>query len=200
MKKNIILPLCALLCSVSLLTTQANAGTSRASQTTVTVASVLAARTYPDTAPSTPKYCQGGRFQPCVCASDVTKVVQYRPSVKECNGNAAIILSGRYANSFSVVVRDTENRDRWPATGANGCTPAQVNKGEGRCSVFKVQGKRHAFLASTGGTATVNCLGASGYSPLFRNVVRMTIKVNAVAGGGAPVDRLCLAGPTNPLN
>ncbi len=41
--------------------------------------------------------CGGeGGFKRCVCAEDVPANIRYRPAVKECNGHAAIILSGEY--------------------------------------------------------------------------------------------------------
>ena len=72
-------------------------------------------------------YCQGGRFKPCVCWQDVSKDVSYRPSVEACGGNAAIITRGRYLNAFSVVVRDRDNKDRWPVSGFGGCSFALAN-------------------------------------------------------------------------
>lgn len=57
-------------------------------------------------------------FRRCICPEEVPSYVRYRPAVLECNGNAAAILSGRLNNAFSVVVRDTQNRDRWPAAGS----------------------------------------------------------------------------------
>jgi hypothetical protein len=147
-----------------------------------------------------PRYCQGGVFKPCVCARDVTPLAQYRPAVRECGGNAAVILSGRYTNVFSVVVRDRENKDRWPVKGANGCTPYETNVlGLSKCSVFKVQ--RVIGVDNENGDAQVHCLGASGYSPLFARVTRMTAKLSDVPGSNSdPLVRWCLAGPTQPLN
>ena len=145
-------------------------------------------------------YCQGGVFQPCVCAKDVSRRVQYRPAVKECGGNAAIVLSGRYLTAFSVVVRDWENKDRWPAEGANNCSAYERDVlGLNKCSVFKVQ--KIFNVSHPKGAAEVHCLGASGYSALFRRVVRITVKLADVPGSNAdPLERLCLWGPTDPLN
>lgn len=146
------------------------------------------------------KYCQGGRFKPCVCASDVTKLVQYRPSVTECGGRAGVVKSGRYMSAFSVVVRDRDNRDRWPVNGANGCTPYETNVlALNKCSVFKVQ--KIIKLSDPKGDAELHCLGASGYSRLFKNVTRMTIKLADIPNSTKdPLARLCLSGPTKPLN
>lgn len=150
--------------------------------------------------PKKPRYCQGGLFKPCVCPRDVPKVVQYRPAVKECDGSAAIILSGRYANVFSVVVRDRENKDRWPPTGINGCTAYERDVlALHRCSAFKAQ--KVIKIDDDRGDATVHCLGASGYSTLFRRVTRMTAKLSDVPNStNDPLARWCLAKPTEGLN
>jgi hypothetical protein len=147
-----------------------------------------------------PRYCQGGLFKPCVCASDVPTVVQYRPSVKECGRKAAIILSGKYKDVFSVVVRDRENKDRWPPAGMNGCTPYERDVlALLKCSAFKVQAI--IPVENEAGDAEVHCLGASGYSTLFRRVTRMTAKLADIPNSTRdPLARWCLNGPTKALN
>jgi len=147
-----------------------------------------------------PSYCQGGFFKPCVCAKDVPTVVQYRPAVKECGRKAAIILSGKYKDVFSVVVRDRENKDRWPPAGINGCTPYERDVlALLKCSAFKVQAI--IPVENEAGDAEVHCLGASGYSTLFKRVTRMTAKLSDVPNStNDPLARWCLAGPTKPLN
>ncbi len=146
------------------------------------------------------RYCQGGVFKPCVCPSSVTKLVQYRPAVAECNGKAAIIVSGKYTSAFSVVVRDRENKDRWPAQGFNGCTPYETDVlALNKCSAFKVQ--KILGIEDPVADAEVHCLGASGYSSLFRRVSRITIKLADVPDSHSdPLVRLCLSGPKDPLN
>lgn len=160
---------------------------------------ILAARVSESKAPEA-KYCSGGAFKPCVCPSRVTKLVQYRPSVKECNGRAAVILSGKYLNVYSVVVRDFENKDRSPPEGINGCTPFQRDvQGLNKCSAFKVQ--KVIPVENADGDAEVHCLGASGYSVLFKKVRRITAKLQDIPGTNTdPLVRLCLVGPTEPLN
>lgn len=147
-----------------------------------------------------PRYCQGRRFKPCVCAADVPGVVQYRPAVSECQNKAAIILSGRYKDIFSVVVRDNENRDRWPPQGINRCTPFERDVlALHKCSAFKT----HKVLqySHAEGDATVHCLGARGYSRLFRKVVRMTAKLADIPNSSNdPLARWCLNKPGLPLN
>lgn len=147
------------------------------------------------------KYCSGGVFKPCVCPSYVTKLVQYRPSIKECGNRAGVVTSGKYIGVFSVVVRDVENKDRWPTSGFGGCTAYERDiLGLNKCSAFKVQ-KRFTVTPEDGRNAEVHCLGASGYSTLFKKVRRITIKIADAPGSNAdPLARLCLVGPTTPLN
>lgn len=151
-----------------------------------------------------PRMCDGALFKPCVCAADVSKSVQYRPSIAQCGRNAGIVLSGKYLHVFSVVVRDRANQDRYPtipdATGhILKCTLAQAKQGLPQCSVFKVQ--KIIKVSNENGDAEVHCLGASGYSRLFRNVTRITAKLADVPGSHAdPLERLCLSSPKKPLN
>ena len=148
-----------------------------------------------------PRYCNGGVFKPCICAKYVSKRVQYRPSVKECGRKAAVILSGpKYMSAFSVVVRDYENKDRWPPEGLNGCTAYERDTlGLSKCSAFKVQ--KIIYVKNADGDAEVHCLGASGYSSLFARVSRITAKLSDVPGSNKdPLERLCLNGPDVPLN
>lgn len=147
-----------------------------------------------------PRFCNGGAFKPCVCPRDVTRLVQYRPAVRECGGNAAVIFSGRYLSAYSVVVRDWENKDRWPPEGINGCTPFERDVlGLNRCSAFKVQNV--LLVEDARADAEVHCLGASGYSPLFNRVRRITIKLQDLPNSNLdPLERLCLVGPDKALN
>lgn len=147
-----------------------------------------------------PRYCSGGAFKPCVCVKDVPSVVQYRPAVAECGGKAAIVLSGKYKDVFSVVVRDKENKDRWPANGINGCTAYETNVlALNKCSAFKAQ--KVLQIENKQGDASVHCLGASGYSKLFRRVVRITAKIADVPNSSTdPLARWCMSGPAAPLN
>ena len=147
-----------------------------------------------------PRYCQGAIFKPCVCPSNVSKLVQYRPAVRECRGRAAIILSRKYLNAYSAVVRDVENKDRWPPQGVNGCSSYERDVlGLNKCSVFKVQ--KVIGVEDAVADAEIHCLGASGYSSLFRRVSRITIKLKDVPNSNEdPLERLCLFGPDKPLN
>lgn len=140
-------------------------------------------------------------FRRCVCAPDVPGSLRYRPALAECNGNAAAILDGEYLDAFSIVVRDSQNRDRWPAAGSGfgGCSFEVANSESppNGCSAFKVQDK---FLIA-GGTARVHCFGASGYSDLFKDVVRVTIKLTDDPNSSDDeIERLCLVAGNKPLN
>lgn len=140
-------------------------------------------------------------FARCVCAGNVRSSLRYRPSLTECNGNAAAILDGEYLDAFSIVVRDSQNRDRWPAAGSGfgGCSQslADSESPPARCSAFKVQEK----FPIANGTAIVHCFGASGYSDLFSDVVRVTIKnSDDPFSNDDDIDRLCLVSGSEPLN
>src|SRR5262249_29059447 len=98
-------------------------------------------------------------------------------------------------HAFSVVVRDTENRDRWPSPhGINGCSVFEtIGPGPNKCSAFKVQKK---IVTHDG---VINCLGAAGNSVLFKNVVRATVKVTI----NGPIYYQCFAKrhpATTPIN
>lgn len=193
-----------LLITIAALNVMAATATTAVAQTTPskrvwTIDEIMSERLAPSIKKK-PKYCQGGLFKPCVCAKDVPTVVQYRPAVKECGNKAAVILSGKYKDVFSVVVRDRENKDRWPPAGINGCTPYERDVlALLKCSAFKVQAI--IPVENAAGDAEVHCLGASGYSTLFRRVTRMTAKLSDVPNStNDPLARWCLAGPTKPLN
>lgn len=131
--------------------------------------------------------CNESVFKPCVCASKAPKSIQFRPSLKACGGKAAAILSGDFANSFSVVLRDRLNRDRFPATGFNGCTAEEAALGPNRCSAYKCQ-----KVIKSGGQQ-VCCFGGSGSSRLLSKATRMTIKLRDVPEDSSdPLVRVCL--------
>lgn len=148
------------------------------------------------------RFCQGRRFKPCVCAEDVPTDVSYRPTYAGCDGNAAIITRGEYLDIFSVVVRDRENRDRWPVSGFNGCSRrlATSKFPPNRCSAFKAQ-KNYFQQNELGQEERVFCLGAPGTSKLFSRVTRITAKLSDVPNSSNdPLERWCLVSPTQPLN
>jgi hypothetical protein len=146
------------------------------------------------------QYCHGGRFQPCVCAEYVAREMKYRPAVEECKGNAGVFLKNKYTSVFSVVVRDSENRDRWPVSGFGNCTPYERDTlALNKCSAFKTQ---DTILAKDDKNFyALNCLGASGYSKLFKNVTRVTAKLSDKSTSNQdPLARWCLVKPNLPLN
>ena len=196
--------LCAIALSMTIGGTTVASAQTKTPQKVWTVNEILAAR-QEEVKNDNPSMCMGNRFKPCVCADEVTKLVQYRPSIAQCGKRAGIVMSGRYTRAFSVVVRDRDNRDRWPiqfpetGTGYGGCTLAEAKSGLGRCSAFKVQ--KIIKVSHPDGDAEVHCLGLSGYHPLMRGISRMTIKLKDVPGSNLdPLERLCLKGPTTPLN
>ncbi len=140
-------------------------------------------------------------FRRCICPENVPSYVRYRPAVVECNGNAAAILNGRLNNIFSVVVRDTQNRDRWPEAGSGfgGCTFEQANAEDPpkSCSAFKIQSR----FEIGDGTTEVHCFGASGYSDIFADASRLTVKItDDPFSNDDDIERYCLVAGNLPLN
>ena len=134
--------------------------------------------------------CNESRFKPCICASKSPKDIVYRPRYKQCGGRAAAILRGKYASAFSVVLRDRLNRDRFPASGFNGCSAAEAGgvSPPARCSAYKCQ---KTFRDATG--AKVCCFGGSGKSKVLSKVTRLTIKVaDSPNNSNDPIVRVCL--------
>jgi len=140
-------------------------------------------------------------FARCICTPDVPSYVRYRPSIVECNGNAGAILSGRLLNVFSIVVRDSQNRDRWPEAGSGfgGCNFSLANSESppNACSAFKVQNR--FYVANE--TAEVHCFGASGYSNIFADAVRLTAKLSDDPfSNNDDIERYCLNSGEESLN
>jgi hypothetical protein len=157
--------------------------------------------------PKRTRYCKNSKspafVKPCVCARDVDKRIRYRPSLAECDGNAAAIMSGRYKGIFSVVLRDVQNRDRWPLNGANGCSAelAQSQFPPNKCSLFKAQKQFSAGPASDPDRFEVFCFGGSGYSKAFARVTRLTLKLgDSPTSTNDPLIRACLTSPKQGLN
>lgn len=171
---------------------------------TTTIAKILTEldTTTPD--PKKPKYCSGGVFKPCVCWQDVTKRVMYRPSVRECRGNAAIILSGSYNGAFSAVLRNRENADRIPVPSkatVNGCSKALASSvaPPNKCSLFKAQ--KVIRVNNDGGDITVHCMGSRGNSKYGSLARRITIKLaDSPNDSSDPIVRVCLQSPLKNLN
>lgn len=171
---------------------------------TTTIAKILAERDTTTKDPKKPSYCSGGVFKPCVCWPDVTKRVMYRPSVRECSGNAAIILSGSYAGAFSTVLRTGENADRIPIPSkatVNGCSQELASSvaPPNRCSLFKAQ--KVIKVEDDRGDASVHCMGTRGTSVYGRMARRITIKLaDSPNDTNDPIVRVCLRSPLKGLN
>ena len=115
--------------------------------------------------------------------------VGYRPSLYECNGNAAVLLRGDFRGAYSVVVRrqgQFNDRDpKNPSCGTNRCSPYKTQK---RIELPDYQ---------------VNCLGGSGYSPEYAEVTRISIKFTALitdADNPNQFQQYCIPNTTNDLN
>lgn len=193
--------LCASLSGTSVYA-QKTAKAPKAGQRVWTVAQTLAAKRRDK--PRKPiDYCNGGRFKPCVCYQDVAREMQYRPAFEECGGNAGVMLTGKYGGAFSAVVRDSENRDRFPLPGSGygGCSFELANaiNPPNSCSAFKAQSV--VRVGSGRDKGKLYCLGASGYSKTFSRVTRVTAKLaDSPNSSDDPIVRWCLRRPTLPLN
>lgn len=149
--------------------------------------------------------CHGKKTEPCVCWQQVPKTIVYLPSDERCgrstypgdaeNFNASISLRGAFRNTFSVVVRNGRDQDRSPYERAL-CTRSQYDSGLSRCSRWKPW----SVFYRKG--AQVSCLGASGYSKVFKGIQRMTLKVSDIPDkhGKKDVRAMCLQRPNLPLN
>jgi hypothetical protein len=143
--------------------------------------------------------CNESVFKPCICAKSVPTEVKYRPRLPECGGKAAVILEGEWANAFSVVFRDRQNRDRYPSVGYNGCTAAEAGgvAPPNRCSAFKVQKK----IRQEG--RVIHCFGNKGTDKILAKASRLTVKLKDVPTSSMdPLARICLNGfsARKPLN
>lgn len=115
------------------------------------------------------------------CKQQVPAEIKYRPSLFECNGNAAVLLAGRYRNAYSVVLRrNGQFNDR---------DPNNTSCGSNRCSPYKVQ-KRIEIAEHQ-----INCLGDTGYSAKMQLANRISIKYSALvtnANDESQFDQFCL--------
>ncbi len=89
-------------------------------------------------------------LSPRQCNPVVPKSIKYRPEYPDCGNKAAVILSKRFRNAFSVAIKKVDHNDRL----ANNCPDAS-------CSPFKTQ--RTLFKNGV----RIACFGASGNSPVF---------------------------------
>lgn len=114
--------------------------------------------------------------------------MSYLPSVPVCNGKAAVVLAGRYFNSFSVVVRDCNNNDRDP------CHTHIGSCGTNQSSPFKVQKIYQATILDKGRKkrAKVHCLREAGNSNVYKLVRRITVKLRNPAPRPQDIAKVCL--------
>jgi len=140
--------------------------------------------TFPE---ATCKELKNSIFKPCICYDRTPKLIQYRPTLAACGGKAAAILNGGLADSFSVVLRDKMNRDRWPASGYHGCSAKQVEAGLNKCSAFKCQ------KVIQKNDQQVCCFGETGSSKILAGATRMTLKLRDLPNSKFdPLLRVCL--------
>lgn len=136
-----------------------------------------------------PARCNESVFKPCTCPSVVPKQIKFRPKLAACGNKAAVILEKEWANSYSVVLRDRLNRDRYPSSGYNGCSAAEAGgvAPPNKCSAFKVQKK----IRSKG--KVTHCFGNRGTDKILAKATRLTIKIKDVPGSSLdPLARICL--------
>ena len=148
--------------------------------------------------PNPPENCSCGQTaRKAVCPQDVPRSVIYVPATSLCSGKAAVVLRGPFLNSFSVVVRDGQNRDRWPVSGYGGCGFALANSKNppARCSAFKAA--REYFAVINGIKSRVVCFPETGFSRLWADVRRVTVKVTNSASS---IRRFCVGKATRRLN
>ncbi len=133
--------------------------------------------------------CNESVFKPCICPAAVPVDIKFRPRLAACGGKAAVILENDWASSYSVVLRDRLNRDRYPSSGYNGCSVSEAG-GEAppnKCSAFKVQKK----IRSDG--KVIHCFGNKGSDKILAKATRLTIKLEDVPGSSLdPLARICL--------
>lgn len=128
-------------------------------------------------------------FGPCQWAWP--KEIAYYPTAKVCGGKAAVAVTGRYINSFSIVARDCANGDRDPChRQVGGC-------GTNASSPFKVQKIVRASVERESDNqvveANIHCLKEAGTSQVYRLLVRrITIKVRNPVRSSSDILKLCL--------
>jgi hypothetical protein len=123
------------------------------------------------------------------CNPVVPTEVGYRPSAYECNGAAAVLLGGALRNNYSVVVRrNGKFNDR---------DPNNPTCGTNRCSPYKTQRKIELPQYQ------VNCLGDNGFSSLYAEVNRISVKFfGKIEDANDPnqFEQWCLANTTRWMN
>ena len=131
------------------------------------------------------------------CSRSFPKELSYYPTMSQCGGKAALIVTGRLKDSFSLVVRACDNGDRDP------CFTSIHSCGTNASSPFKVQKTIEAIVDKDGEQvpAKIHCLKEPGTSQVYRMVRRITIKrVNPVRNPSTDVLRICLPSRTKVVN
>jgi hypothetical protein len=124
------------------------------------------------------------------CTDRVPDGLSYLPSVQACGGRAAIVVYGKFRNSFSAVVRDCNNDDRDP------CNKGPQSCGSNFSSPYKAQSIVPVRLQRVGSTRVqagrLFCLKERGDSEVYKLVRRMTIKLVDPVRKPSDVAKVCL--------
>ena len=126
------------------------------------------------------------------CFPIQTADVAYLPKLKACDNKAAVVLSGKFLSSFSVVTRDCNNNDRDPCykhLGEDGSCASNYS------SPFKAIKKIRArvLVNKVRKTGMIYCFRESGNSQVYRDLVRrITIKRRNPVVSDKDIVRLCL--------
>ena len=123
------------------------------------------------------------------CERIVPTGIGYRPSLFECNGNAAILFRGSFRNAYSVVLRrngEKNDRDRFnPGCGLASCSPLKVQK------TIELPDQQ------------IRCLGDTGFGIEIALANRISIKFTAQvtdASDPAQFRQYCLLNTTRAVN
>lgn len=129
------------------------------------------------------------------CSNNFPSDVSYMPTVAACGGKAAVLVMGRYYNSFSTVVRDCNNNDRDP------CDKGPQSCASNFSSPFKAQKIIRARVGQGSRTrdARMFCLKESGSSDVYKLVRRITIKLVNPVRKPSDVAKICLRTRTSPV-
>jgi len=131
------------------------------------------------------------------CSAKMPAEVSYIPDLPQCSRKAAVIVTGKLRESFSIVVRGCDNGDRDPChRKANECA-------SNASSPFKVQKILNAVVLKGGKQvdAKIHCLKEKGSHAVYKMVRRITIKrVNPVVNVSTDVLKICLSSRTRTKN
>jgi len=125
-------------------------------------------------------------FGPCL--SWMPDGVSYLPNIAACGNKAGVVLTGKYYNAFSVVLRDCQNGDRDPchrqvgSCGTNASSPFKVQK-----IVYAIVTKKNKRVG-----AKIHCFKERGNAAVYTIVRRLTIKLRDPARTPADVAKICL--------